>query len=89
MDGDGVASVTLAFTISNARVVIDGKTVANGASLEKKVGDTVTMEVTFADGYTTIKTVTYDGTAVPGYSGTYEFTVASGKTAVVVTGSHT
>ena len=84
VDVDVVASETLTFTISNARVVIDGKTVADGARLEKKVGDTVTMEVTFADGYTTTKTVEYGGTALPGYSGTYEFTVTTSITAVNV-----
>ena len=78
-----VASEELEFTVSNARVEIDGKVYKTGDKLRLPVGTTFSMKVTAADG-TPKLTVTYNGT-VQGFGGIYDITVAAGQTAVNVT----
>ena len=75
---------TLTFSITGARVVINGKTVKDTDTLDVAVGATVTMQVTFADD-SAAKIVKYGDNAVTGFSGVYEFDVAAGTTAVTVT----
>ena len=74
----------LTFSITGARVVINGKTVKDTDTLDVAVGATVTMQVTFADD-SAAKIVKYGDNAVTGFSGVYEFDVAAGTTAVTVT----
>ena len=79
-----VASEELVFTVSNARVEIDGKLYKDGGKLRLPVGTTFSMKVTAADGTPNL-TVTYGGTSVQGFGGIYDITVAAGQTAVNVT----
>ena len=78
--------VEITFTVTNARVEVNGMVVPNGGKITVADGSSVSMKVTPADGMK-VDSVQYGGTTLVGYSGVYDFTAVSGTTTVTITTS--
>ena len=78
------SGTVVTFTVTSARVTIDGKSVKNGEKMSFAQGDVITLEATPANGKTL--TVTY-GSAQDGYGENptvYEITITTEKSLSVV-----